>query len=155
MELALLYWRQAARDRRPKISRQWLLERENSLAVRNLLYLGEALTSSSALLALERGATSMPTHLPQPRITRRSWISIKNADVIIAIAMVAAGLLVCAMTWRPLVSDQLLIADQGHAVLTLRPQPASLTTSPVCHFERRGYLDPYGHERIRQVSVCE
>lgn len=26
---------------------------------------------------------------------------------------------------------------------------------PVCHFERRGYIDPYGDEHIRRVRVCQ
>ncbi|MHC2109132.1 hypothetical protein [Methylobacterium sp. CM6246] len=26
---------------------------------------------------------------------------------------------------------------------------------PVCHFERRGFIDPYGVEHIRRVRVCE
>ncbi|CAM3176713.1 hypothetical protein [Methylobacterium mesophilicum] len=26
---------------------------------------------------------------------------------------------------------------------------------PVCHFERRSSIDPYGYEHIRRVRVCE
>jgi len=32
------------------------------------------------------------------------------------------------------------------------PQPAY---EEVCHFERRGFIDPYGVEHIRRVRVCE
>ena len=26
---------------------------------------------------------------------------------------------------------------------------------PVCHLERRGYVDPYGYEHIRRIRICE
>nr|WP_313900863.1 hypothetical protein [Methylobacterium sp. J-026] len=33
------------------------------------------------------------------------------------------------------------------------PPPAYV--EEVCHFERRGFIDPYGVEHIRRVRVCE
>jgi len=37
------------------------------------------------------------------------------------------------------------------------PPPAYVAPGPygACHFERRGYIDPYGYEHIRRVEVCE
>jgi hypothetical protein len=37
------------------------------------------------------------------------------------------------------------------------PPPVYVAPAPygACHFERRGYIDPYGYEHIRHVEVCE
>lgn len=33
--------------------------------------------------------------------------------------------------------------------------PPPVYVEEVCHFERRGFIDPYGVEHIRRVRVCE
>jgi hypothetical protein len=33
--------------------------------------------------------------------------------------------------------------------------PVYVEDGPVCHFERRHVIDPYGYEHVRRVQVCE
>ena len=36
-----------------------------------------------------------------------------------------------------------------------RPVYVEDNYGPVCHFKRRGYIDPYGYEHVRRVRVCD
>ena len=35
------------------------------------------------------------------------------------------------------------------------PPPVYVEEGPICHFERRHVIDPYGYEHAQRVQVCE
>ena len=49
------------------------------------------------------------------------------------------------------------IASANRPPVYAAPRPVYVEDDygPVCHFERRGYIDPYGYEHVRRVRVCE
>lgn len=49
------------------------------------------------------------------------------------------------------------IASANRPAVYAAPRPVYVEDDygPVCHFERRGYIDLYGYEHVRRVRVCE
>lgn len=77
----------------------------------------------------------------QPAAQARDGIGVGGAVALGALGGVAAGA---------------AIASANNGYYPGRPvYVAPPAYEEVCHFERRGFIDPYGVEHIRRVRVCE